>query len=89
MEYGRPKNPRLMPTREDNKGGPVRKRFGRKRFGVRLTHRKILWRKRDMVWTQWYHKEAGRDTAYKHYKIMPMWLDQNRLEFAKVEKVDR
>ncbi len=90
LEYGTPKNPRLMPAREDNNSGPVRKKFGKKRFGVRLTHRHMIWRmKRNIVWTQWYKKEAGRDQAYKHYKTQRRWLRPDELEFTKVEKIER
>lgn len=90
MEYGTPKNSRQMPAREDNKSLPVRKKFGKKRFGLHLTHHhKILGRRGGMMWIQWYKKEESRDQAYKHYKTQRRWWDQDGLEFSKVEKIER
>lgn len=88
-----PKNFRAPRAREDNKGGPTKKKFGLKKFGVRLTDaRRMFFRWRALsksVHTLWYKKEKGRDEAYNHFKKQRQWLDPVKLEYKKVEKVSR
>ena len=89
MQYGMPRNFRAPRAREDNKGGPTKKKFGMKKFGLRLkTNRKHLWSRR-LTWTHWYKKEVDRDEAYKHYVNQKQWFDQNKPEYKTVEKIER
>ena len=87
MQYGTPKNSRQKPTQESGRSGPVKKKFGKKKFGLRLYSWSQWWGSYNR--TKWYKTKSARNDAYRVLRDQREWWRGCELVYDKVEKIER